>query len=109
MPHMLGNDYTPYSAVDIFVKDLVWINDLLFADVVSYHQYIIMLASCLFQGIVSSESSNSRIPVHVSTIAHQLFISGCFFCKKTKNSFHSIPNGDQFNVVFLLLHEKCPE
>jgi 3-hydroxyisobutyrate dehydrogenase-like beta-hydroxyacid dehydrogenase len=79
VPHMLDNDYTPYSAVDIFVKDLVWINDLLFADVVSYHQYIIMLASCLFQGIVSSESSNSRIPVHVSTIAHQLFISGCFF------------------------------
>ncbi|CAD6339620.1 unnamed protein product [Miscanthus lutarioriparius] len=36
-------------SVDIFVKDL---------------------------GIVSSESSNSRIPVHVSTIAHQLFISG---------------------------------
>ncbi|XP_066375772.1 uncharacterized protein [Miscanthus floridulus] len=76
VPHMLDNDYTPYSAVDIFVKDLVWINDLLFVDVVSYHQYIIMLASCLFQGIVSSESSNSRIPVHVSTIAHQLFISG---------------------------------
>jgi len=91
VPHMLDNDYTPYSAVDIFVKDLVWINDLLFADVVSYHQYIIMLASCLFQGIVSSESSNSRIPVHVSTIAHQLFISGCFFCKKTKKliSFYS--------------------
>ncbi|KAG2605090.1 hypothetical protein PVAP13_4NG115400 [Panicum virgatum] len=49
VPHMLDNDYTPYSAVDIFVKDL---------------------------GIVSSESSNSKIPVHVSTIAHQLFISG---------------------------------
>ncbi|KAK3128896.1 hypothetical protein QOZ80_6BG0467940 [Eleusine coracana subsp. coracana] len=49
VPHMLDNDYTPYSAVDIFVKDL---------------------------GIVSFESSNSRIPVHVSSIAHQLFISG---------------------------------
>ncbi|KAF8723676.1 hypothetical protein HU200_021638 [Digitaria exilis] len=49
VPHMLDNDYTPYSAVDIFVKDL---------------------------GIVSRESSNSRIPVHVSCIAHQLFISG---------------------------------
>ena len=23
VPHMLDNDYTPYSAVDIFVKDLV--------------------------------------------------------------------------------------
>uniref|UniRef100_A0A0D9WP15 Uncharacterized protein n=1 Tax=Leersia perrieri TaxID=77586 RepID=A0A0D9WP15_9ORYZ len=49
VPHMLDNDYTPYSAVDIFVKDL---------------------------GIVSRESSNSRIPLHVSSIAHQLFLSG---------------------------------
>lgn len=24
VPHMLDGDYTPYSAVDIFVKDLVW-------------------------------------------------------------------------------------
>lgn len=23
VPHMLDNDYTPYSALDIFVKDLV--------------------------------------------------------------------------------------
>jgi hypothetical protein len=103
VPHMLDNDYTPYSAVDIFVKDLVWMNDLLFADVVSYHQYIIILASCLSQGIVSCESSNSRIPVHVSSIAHQLFISGYFFCKKTKNSFHSVPNGDHFNVEFFYM------
>uniref|UniRef100_A0A0E0LA58 Ketose-bisphosphate aldolase class-II family protein n=1 Tax=Oryza punctata TaxID=4537 RepID=A0A0E0LA58_ORYPU len=49
VPHMLDNDYTPYSAVDIFVKDL---------------------------GIVSHESSNARIPLHVSSIAHQLFLSG---------------------------------
>ncbi|KAL6631355.1 hypothetical protein ACP70R_028205 [Stipagrostis hirtigluma subsp. patula] len=48
VPHMLDNDYTPYSAVDIFVKDL---------------------------GIVSSESSSFQIPLHVSSIAHQLFIS----------------------------------
>ncbi|GJN29092.1 hypothetical protein PR202_gb17285 [Eleusine coracana subsp. coracana] len=34
-------------------------------------------SSNLRQGIVSFESSNSRIPVHVSSIAHQLFISGC--------------------------------
>jgi len=27
VPHMLDNDYTPYSAVDIFVKDLVWITN----------------------------------------------------------------------------------
>ncbi|KAI4975758.1 uncharacterized protein LOC123409678 [Hordeum vulgare subsp. vulgare] len=49
VPHMLDNDYTPLSAVDIFVKDL---------------------------GIVSRESSNSRIPLHVSSVAHQLFVSG---------------------------------
>lgn len=23
VPHMLDNDYTPYSALDIFVKDMV--------------------------------------------------------------------------------------
>jgi len=23
VPHMLNNDYTPYSALDIFVKDMV--------------------------------------------------------------------------------------
>ncbi|XP_072952749.1 uncharacterized protein [Typha angustifolia] len=49
VPHMLDGDYTPYSAVDIFVKDL---------------------------GIVCSESSNLRIPVNVSSVAHQLFLSG---------------------------------
>jgi hypothetical protein len=39
VPHMLDNDYTPYSAVDIFVKDLVWRTDLLhLIDVVSYKQ-----------------------------------------------------------------------
>lgn len=26
VPHMLDEDYTPYSAVDIFVKDLVTCN-----------------------------------------------------------------------------------
>ncbi|KAG1358748.1 putative Ketose-bisphosphate aldolase class-II family protein [Cocos nucifera] len=49
VPHMLENDYTPYSAVDIFVKDL---------------------------GIVSNESSNLKIPLHISNAAHQLFLSG---------------------------------
>ncbi|CAM0913964.1 unnamed protein product [Alopecurus aequalis] len=49
VPHMLDNDYTPYSAVDIFVKDL---------------------------GIVSRESSSLGIPLHVSSVAHQLFVSG---------------------------------
>lgn len=49
VPHMLDNDFTPYSAVDIFVKDL---------------------------GIVSYESSNLKIPLHISSAAHQLFLLG---------------------------------
>ncbi|KAL6586472.1 hypothetical protein OROMI_001460 [Orobanche minor] len=48
-PHMVDNDYTPLSALDIFVKDL---------------------------GIVSRECSSLRVPLHVSTVAHQLFLSG---------------------------------
>ncbi|KAF3437146.1 hypothetical protein FNV43_RR19899 [Rhamnella rubrinervis] len=49
VPHMLDNDYTPYSALDIFVKDL---------------------------GIVSCECLSRKVPLHVSTVAHQLFLSG---------------------------------
>ncbi|XP_057446914.1 uncharacterized protein LOC130738779 [Lotus japonicus] len=49
VPHMLNNDYTPYSALDIFVKDL---------------------------GIVTRESSSLKVPLHLSTIAHQLYLSG---------------------------------
>ncbi|GFP85850.1 uncharacterized oxidoreductase ygbj [Phtheirospermum japonicum] len=48
-PHMIENDYTPLSALDIFVKDL---------------------------GIVSRESVSRRVPLHVSNVAHQLFLSG---------------------------------
>ncbi|KAG9148435.1 hypothetical protein Leryth_016916, partial [Lithospermum erythrorhizon] len=48
-PHMLENDYTPLSALDIFVKDL---------------------------GIVSREASARRVPLHLSNAAHQLFLSG---------------------------------
>ncbi|KDP25980.1 hypothetical protein JCGZ_22710 [Jatropha curcas] len=49
VPHMLDNDYTPYSALDIFVKDL---------------------------GIVSHECSSRKVPLHLSTVAHQLFLAG---------------------------------
>ncbi|WOL06597.1 hypothetical protein Cni_G15331 [Canna indica] len=49
VPHMLENDYTPYSAIDIFVKDL---------------------------GIVLNESSGLKIPLYLSSVAHQLFLSG---------------------------------
>ncbi|XP_057791465.1 uncharacterized protein LOC131008563 isoform X1 [Salvia miltiorrhiza] len=48
-PHMVENDYTPLSALDIFVKDL---------------------------GIVSREGSSRKVPLHVSNGAHQLFLSG---------------------------------
>ncbi|PON44691.1 Ketose-bisphosphate aldolase, class-II [Parasponia andersonii] len=49
VPHMLDNDYTPYSALDIFVKDL---------------------------GIVSRECSSRRVPLQISTVALQLFLLG---------------------------------
>ncbi|OMP07890.1 Ketose-bisphosphate aldolase, class-II [Corchorus olitorius] len=49
VPHMLDNDYTPYSALDIFVKDL---------------------------GIVARECSTRKVPLHISTVAHQLFLAG---------------------------------
>ncbi|KAF3646089.1 putative aldose 1-epimerase-like [Capsicum annuum] len=48
-PHMIESDYTPLSALDIFVKDL---------------------------GIVSREGSSCRVPLHIANIAHQLFLSG---------------------------------
>ncbi|GAY49521.1 hypothetical protein CUMW_119770 [Citrus unshiu] len=49
VPHMLDNDYTPYSALDIFVKDM---------------------------GIIARECLSQRVPLHISTIAHQLFLAG---------------------------------
>ncbi|KAI6683528.1 hypothetical protein NL676_029441, partial [Syzygium grande] len=49
VPHMLDNDYTPYSAVDIFVKDL---------------------------GIVSRECASRKVPLHIATVTHQLFLAG---------------------------------
>ncbi|KAK7380086.1 hypothetical protein VNO78_32478 [Psophocarpus tetragonolobus] len=47
--HMIDNDYTPCSALDIFVKDL---------------------------GIVTRESSLWKVPLQLSTIAHQLYLAG---------------------------------
>ncbi|CAL1393091.1 unnamed protein product [Linum trigynum] len=49
VPHMLDNDYTPYSALDIFVKDL---------------------------GIVCNECSSRNLPLHIATVANQLFLAG---------------------------------
>ncbi|RDX98803.1 ltnD, partial [Mucuna pruriens] len=49
VPHMIDNDYTPCSALDIFVKDM---------------------------GIVTRESSSWKVPLHLSTIAHQLYLAG---------------------------------
>ncbi|KAL2923044.1 L-threonate dehydrogenase [Bienertia sinuspersici] len=48
-PHMVDNDFTPYSALNIFVKDL---------------------------GIVSHECSSRKVPLHVAVMAHQLFLAG---------------------------------
>ncbi|CAI9113691.1 OLC1v1014344C1 [Oldenlandia corymbosa var. corymbosa] len=48
-PHMLQNDYTPLSALNIFVKDL---------------------------GIVSREAASRHVPLHVANVAHQLFLAG---------------------------------
>ncbi|XP_057459421.1 uncharacterized protein LOC130750039 isoform X2 [Actinidia eriantha] len=49
VPHMMDNDFTPLSALDIFVKDL---------------------------GIVSHECSLRKVPLHIATAAHQLFLTG---------------------------------
>lgn len=49
VPHMLENDYTPLSALDIFVKDL---------------------------GIVLHESANLNIPLYIAAAAHQQFLLG---------------------------------
>lgn len=48
VPHMLAGDYTPLSAVEIFVKDL---------------------------GIVLETGTETRFPLPLSAIAHQLFLA----------------------------------
>lgn len=49
VPHMLDNDLTPYSALDIFVKDM---------------------------GIVTSSARLHGFPVPMSSVAEQLYLSG---------------------------------
>ena len=49
VPHMLAGDYTPHSALEIFVKDL---------------------------GIVLDEGQRLRFPLPLSAAAHQLFLMG---------------------------------
>ncbi|CAG9464477.1 unnamed protein product [Pedinophyceae sp. YPF-701] len=49
VPHMLDGDYTPHSALDIFVKDL---------------------------GIVVGEALGYKFPVPMAAAAHQLFLHG---------------------------------
>ncbi|KAG5536078.1 hypothetical protein RHGRI_023758 [Rhododendron griersonianum] len=49
VPHMVENDFTPLSALDIFVKDL---------------------------GIVCRECSHRKVPLHIASAVHQLFLSG---------------------------------
>lgn len=78
VPHMLNSDYTPHSALDIFVKDLVcqfpslflfstYLCDIIF---VTNYNYIFL------QGIVCHESAYRKIPVVVSTVAYQQFVAG---------------------------------
>lgn len=80
VPHMLDNDYTPYSALDIFVKDLVRPIFVLFTLLPSYlmqqHQLPKFVICNQLQGIVSRESSAHKVPLHVATVAYQLFVSG---------------------------------
>lgn len=88
VPHMLTSDYTPYSALDIFVKDLVLkLPPLFFLSTRSCGIIFVTKYICL-QGIVCHESAYRKIPVLVSTVAHQLFLAGliklifvnlCFF------------------------------
>jgi 3-hydroxyisobutyrate dehydrogenase-like beta-hydroxyacid dehydrogenase len=49
VPHMLDDDYTPHSALDIFVKDL---------------------------GIIASEAKRLKIPVPIAASALQQFVQG---------------------------------
>jgi 3-hydroxyisobutyrate dehydrogenase len=49
VPHMLAGDYTPHSALDIFVKDL---------------------------GIVMDAGKALRFPLPVAAAAHQMFLMG---------------------------------
>jgi 3-hydroxyisobutyrate dehydrogenase len=49
VPHMLTGDYTPHSALDIFVKDL---------------------------GIVLDTAKALRFPLPVAAAAHQMFLMG---------------------------------
>lgn len=72
-PHMVENDYTPLSALDIFVKDLVRQD---FSDFGSCTVHTSLHHHYLVQGIVSREGSSRKVPLHVSNGAHQLFLSG---------------------------------
>lgn len=74
VPHMLDNDYTPHSAVDIFVKDLVRMAVVSVTEV--YMLAFIECSFCSFQGIVAKECSMHKVPLHVATAAHQLFLQG---------------------------------
>jgi L-threonate 2-dehydrogenase len=49
VPHMLAGDYTPHSALDIFVKDL---------------------------GIVLETGKALRFPLPLAAVAHQMFLMG---------------------------------
>lgn len=79
-PHMVDNDFTPLSALDIFVKDLVRLipinTDVIFNRL--SQSFLICETEFMYysQGIVSRECSSRRVPLHIATVALQLFLAG---------------------------------
>lgn len=79
VPHMLDNDYTPYSAVDIFVKDLVrifvkFLHSFFLSRLCACH--FLLIRQFFSQGIVNNEGSVLSLPLNLSAVAHQQFLAG---------------------------------
>lgn len=64
VPHMLDNDWTPRSALDIFVKDMVWVVIL-----------IELFNANGLKGIVTSSARLQGFPVPLSSAAEHLYLS----------------------------------
>lgn len=81
VPHMLDADYTPYSAVNIFVKDLVR-KVSLFKFLISLSNELILFHFCsktnFLQGIVLSQGKSRGVHLHLAATAHQQFLLGHF-------------------------------
>lgn len=110
VPHMLDNDYIPYSALDIFVKDLVWLISTITNVFARFElcDWVIIRFLCSnynhLQGIVSRECLSRRVPLHISTVAHQLFLAGTLwsflfkiYMFKIISLFFSLQHVDMFH------------